>query len=312
MPDIAMHHVFGYRVRSELGSGVRSPVAEAPFTFALYGPDPWFMYRLGKPRQGRGRRMHTTRTGDFLIALAKEAKGGNARDEMFSYLAGFLCHYALDSTTHPYIIWQTTETWHTHRAHRDLEHALDIRLAKEEGHWGERHPLTDYHYPRLQLPACMEGPLNTVYRDIYGWEGVWKDLNRCYLRYRLLFRLMESPASVLRVLATVCPTHRFRSLSHVQCAFTDGRDVENLSHATWHAAFDRDYTSTESFPELFGKAKAEAVRMITDAWKYIYEDGMTAEELGRSLGNRSYLSGLDVRDPRNLTVPSMMPPEDPA
>ncbi|MBR2822780.1 MAG: zinc dependent phospholipase C family protein [Clostridia bacterium] len=311
MPDIAMHHVFGTEVRDGLPENVRRSLVDDPYVFAFFGPDPWFLYKPGKSREGRGRRMHTTKTGAFLTALAKGAREGQAREDMFSYLAGFLCHYALDSTTHPYIIWQTTETWPTCRAHREMEHALDIRLAQREGHWGERHPLTDYHQPRIQLPERMAMDLNRVYREVYGWEGVWKDLNRCYLRYRMVFRLMESPRSVFRMLASVCPTQRFRSLSHVRCAFTDGRDVENLSHTPWHAAFDRKITSTESFPELFEKAKREAIRMITDAWKYVYEGSLTEAELRESVGNRSYLSGLDVEDPRNLTVPSLMPPSDP-
>ena len=311
MPDIAMHHVLGLEVRSQLPEEVRAALTEVPYVFAFYGPDPWFLYRLGKPQQGRGRRMHTTKTGAFLLSLAREARDGTAREEMFSYLAGFLCHYALDSTTHPYIIWQTTETWQTHRAHRDMEHALDIRIAQREGHWGERHPLTDYHFPLLQLPRKMEEDLNRAYAAVYGWENVWRDLNRCYKRYRLMFRLMESPTSALRALATLCPTHRFRSLSHIRSAFTDGRDIENLSHSPWHFAFDRECTSTESFPELYEKAKGEAVRMIASAWAYIYK-GMSEAELGKSLGSRSYLSGLDVDDPRNLAVPCLRPPVDPA
>ena len=110
MPDIAQHHVFGKDVRASLPAEVRSFLLDTPYVFALFGPDPWFVYRIWKRRSGRGRRMHTTKTGDFLAALALRARDGSARQEMFSYLAGFLCHYALDSAAHPYIVWRTTET----------------------------------------------------------------------------------------------------------------------------------------------------------------------------------------------------------
>ena len=100
MPDIVQHHAFGTEVREALAPEIRKYLAEQPYIFALYGPDPWFMYRPVKPRQGRGRRMHTTRTGEFLRALALQAKTGTAPRETFSYLAGFLCHYALDSVAH--------------------------------------------------------------------------------------------------------------------------------------------------------------------------------------------------------------------
>ena len=308
MPDIAMHHAFGQEVRGLLPEEIQKELKETPFIFALYGPDPWFMYRPGKTRQGRGRRMHTTKTGAFLTALAERAKNGTAGEEIFSYLAGFLCHYALDSIAHPYIIWQTTETWPTKRAHRDMEHALDAKLLMREGFWQEQHSVTEHHFPLLRLPESMEKDLNAVYREIYGWEQARVSLNRCYKRYRMLYRVMEKPRSFTDILASLIPTHRFRSVSYPKSAFLD-LDVENLTHNAWHQAFAPDMTSTDSFPELYAKAREEAVRMIADAWDYARKETVSEEALKASLGNRSYLSGLDADDPRNRLVPNLMPPD---
>ena len=309
MPDIAMHHVFGQEVLNLLPEAIRKEITAAPYNFALFGPDPWFMYKIGtSTRQGRGRRMHTTKTGAFLTGLAERAKNGTDSRNMFSYLAGFLCHYALDAAAHPYIIWQTTKTWPTKRAHRDMEHGLDILLLQKEGIWGERHPVTDHHFPKVQLPESMETDLNQVYREIYGWEGTRADLNRCYRWYRMLYREMEKPRSALTVLATVVPTHRFRSVAHASSAFLD-RDIENNGHGEWHEAYAPDITHRESFGDLYDMAKSEAVRMIAAAWAYAGEGSIDAETLRQAIGNRSYLSGLDTEDPRNRTVRSLMPPE---
>ena len=307
MPDVAIHHVFGRDVKERLPEEVRRDLADVPYGFALYGPDLWFMYEPWKRRQGRGRRMHTTRTGDFLNALAEKARGGSASREMFSYLAGFLCHYALDSTAHPYIVWQSTETWPTKHAHRDMEHALDIALLRREGFWGEKHPVTDHHFPRLKLPSGMAEDLNAVYREVYGWKHAWSALNQCYGRYRLLYRFLEKPRSLLSGLVAVFPTYGLRSIPYIRSAFLD-RDVENLSHQPWHEAYARELTSTESFPELYDKAILEAVRMISDCHAFIHSPDFPADRLRESLGNRSYLSGLDVEDPRNYLVRSLRPP----
>ena len=310
MPDIAMHHSFGQEVRDALPREIQEFMTEVPFTFALYGPDIWFMHQPWVRRQGRGRRMHTTKSGAFLMALARRTRNGSAPRETFAYLAGFLCHYALDSATHPYIIWQTTRTWPSVRAHRDLEHALDVLLVKREGYWGEKHPLTDHHYPKLTLPACLADDLNAVYAEVYGWPDVYSLLNRCFARYRLFFRALERPRSFLTFLARLIPTARLRSLPHAASAFLD-RDVLNLSHCSWHEAYDPRETFTESFPDLYEKAKSEAVRMITDCYAFVRNSVMTEEDLRQSLGNRSYLSGLPVDDPRNYSVPSLRPSEDP-
>ena len=309
MPDIAMHHSFGQEVRASLPQEIQEFLAEVPFTFALYGPDIWFMHRPWQRRQGRGRRMHTTRTGAFLMSLALRTRNGFSPRETFAYLAGFLCHYALDSVTHPYIIWQTTHTWPSVRAHRDFEHALDVLLVKREGYWGEKHPLTDHHYPELTLPACLAEDLNAIYAEIYGWPEVFSSLNRCYAGYRLFFRALEKPKSFLIYLAHLFPTARLRSLPHAASAFLD-RDVMNLSHRSWHEAYDPRESFTESFPELYEKAKSEAVRMISDCFTFARNSDVTEEYLRQSLGSRSYLSGLPVDDPRNYTVPSLRPSED--
>lgn len=309
MPDVAMHHAFGREVLGALPEEIRKDLRETPFVFALYGPDLWFMYRPGKLRQGRGRRMHTTRTGAFLMALADRARSGSAKEEVFSYLAGFLCHYALDSAAHPYIVWRTTETWPTRRAHRDMEHALDAALLKREGFWGEKHPVTDHHFPKLKLPESMDADLDLAYGSVYGWRGVRKSLNRCYRQYRKFYRLIETPRSLLTGLAALVPTHRFRSLPYVRSAFLD-RDVENLSRASWSQPGSGEGNFTDSFPDLYASARENALRMISAAWEFARAGSLSGEELKAVLGNRSYLSGLDAEDPRNWLVRSLMPPED--
>ena len=306
MPDIAVHHAFGQEVKASLSPEIQNYLVDSPYIYGLYGPDPWFMYQPWKRRQGRGRRMHTTRTGAFLKALALRSRSGASRRETFSYLAGFLCHYALDSAAHPYIIWQTTETWPTRRAHRDMEHALDVSLLKREGYWGEKHPVTAHHFPGIRLPGSMASDLNAVYLEVYGWHNAFPSLHRCYAMYRWLYRQLEKPRSPLTLLASLIPSHRFRSLPYARSAFLD-RDVENLSHQPWHEAYAREMTSTESFPDLYEKAREEAVRMISDVFSFSEKGSLSVEELEQSLGNHSYFSGLDVADPRNLQVRSLRP-----
>ena len=71
MPEVVVHAVFGREVRKNLDSGIAEKIWEVPYTFALFGPDIWFMYEPWKRREGRGRRMHTMKTGAFLTELAR-------------------------------------------------------------------------------------------------------------------------------------------------------------------------------------------------------------------------------------------------
>ena len=309
MPDVAVHASFGKEVLERLPAGIRETIHPVPFEFAQFGPDPWFMYKPWvSRREGRGRRMHTTKTGAFLMTLAKQAREGKVRDDMFSYLAGFLCHYALDTGTHPYIIRRTTTEFHYPRAHMSFEHSLDVKQMERDGHAGEKHPITDHYFHPRRLPKAMEEELNRVYETVYGWKDCHRALNEAYRLYRQCYRMMENPENMSARLARRSGESVLRSLVYSESFFREV-DVENEAHAEWAHSHEEEDVSRESFPELREKAAARAVEMIEAAYGWIYRDEGTEEELSVLIGNRSYLSGLDLDDPRNMKVASLLPPE---
>ena len=80
--------------------------------------------------------MHNTHTGDFLFALAREARETKS-DAVFSVLAGAICHYCLDRTAHPYIICKgggfdgSKETRAFRGGHVRLERAIDSYFIRQ-------------------------------------------------------------------------------------------------------------------------------------------------------------------------------------
>ena len=307
MPDPVVHVSFGREVLASLPGEVRDYIVSAPWHFALFGPDVWFLYKPFGHHESRGRRMHTTKPGTFLLSLLRRACNSSCPAEMFSYLAGFCCHYALDSTTHPYIIHVTDQLHVFPRSHMCLEHALDAAVMQRDGFWGSSHPVTDHYFPRLQLPKIMQADLDTVYEEVYGWKNCLADMNRSGLRYRLCFRIMENPRGFAAWLTRLTKKPVLRSLMYSE-SFFHGRDPENEEHRTWSNPFDSTIISTESFPELREKARQFAVSIITAAYRFLRYGEGSPENLSELIGDRSYLSGLPSVDRRNLTVASMLPP----
>ena len=307
MPDVALHAVFGREVRAEMDSGTAAHIREIPYTFALFGPDLWFMYQPWKRREGRGRRMHTTRTGEFLTSLAKRARESAHPDELFSYLAGFLCHYALDAATHPYIIHMTEEKTKFPRGHMSFEHTLDRLEMERAGVWGERHPVTDHYFPKLRLPECMKEDIDTVFRDVYGWDNCWKALNASCPRYRLCYRVLENPRGMFTRIAGWSGKAALKSMTYIHSHF-EGTDVENRAKALWTHSHEASEQSTAAFDELKDAARRDAAEMIQAAYRYIFLSEISFEELKERIGNRSYLSGLPADDPRNTAVSFLLPP----
>ncbi len=277
MPDAAMHWIFGRKVMEEI-PWIRSPEV---FSFALTGGDDWALYGfplLRKSRNGRAEEMHTRKTGLFLRTLEAET-------ELRDYWAGFVCHYVLDSLCHPYIsahagVYDGTEETRMYRGgHTAWERALDRWILREEGIPG-RHPVSDM--VRSRLPEAFREPLDRVYRKVYGWENAWRDLNRARQGLTFFLWCVEDPHHILRTLTEPMTHPTLRALLYSRDAVGD-RDLLNLSHGAWiHPWTGEEHR--ESFPELMEMSLRTAREMI----------------LGREeIGNRSYLTGLEIGDRRN-------------
>ena len=146
------------------------------------------------------------------------------------------------------------------------------------------------------------------FREVYGWKNCWKGLNAAWKRFRLTYRVIENPNGWFTRLARLSGNARLKSLTYTLSHFNDA-DVENESHAQWHHSHDESIVSTASFADLRKQALEKALEMIGAAYRYVYHEGITREELAGIIGSRSYLSGLPADDPRNLRIPSLLPPQ---
>ena len=266
------------------------------------------MYKPWHRREGRGRRMHTGKPGLFLSSLLRQAGNSDARREMFSYLSGFLCHYALDSIAHPYIIYVTAEERVFPRSHMSLEHALDAFEIRRGGYEAEKHPVTKHYYPLVRLPESLRPDLDAVFEEVYGWKNCWKALNRSCRRYRLCYRFLENPRGLAARLARLTKRDVLCSMAYSESQFLSA-DPENTEHRVWKHPFDPSLSFSDSFPELREKARQFAVQLITAAFRLLQYGEGTLESVSALIGNNSYLSGLPADDPRNYRVKSLLPPE---
>lgn len=110
MPAIITHDLFGKDVYAACAHAI-GPGAEARQAFLLgnQGPDPLFYLALHPLRMRKhlklGTAMHRTNVGELLAAF-KECLGALAENDQEigrAYIAGFLCHYLLDTTAHPFV-----------------------------------------------------------------------------------------------------------------------------------------------------------------------------------------------------------------
>lgn len=316
MPDIVTHYHFARRAREALAPEIRELLDGPILSYAALGPDPW--YSLGfyggkkKALTARGGQMQTQRTGAFLLALAEEARQAEDKAHLFSYLAGFLCHYCLDKTAHPYILCKTgdydetrPETLPYRGAHTRLERAIDSHIIRSQYHktpW--RFPIVRRVLALKKLPEDMRQSLNRAHESVYGWPDVFDDLNRCLRDQKIFYWLMQDPFGIMAKLTPLVDNGKshqdYRTLPYYRKDIDPALcDYLNEKKAPWPHPCDESLVSQASFPELFEKALAEVVSLISLSFRYIRGEDVP---LPQALGNASYETGFDCADPRNSAL----------
>ena len=142
MPAILTHDLFGRDVMDDASDllGFRTRDEKDAFLLGNQGPDPLF-YLVIDPLMRKwsplGNVMHAARPARLLVAMREAAERLEGRERRLAraYVAGFACHWQLDSTIHPFVYhWQNgicsagvpgLDEGAASRVHAEIERDLD-------------------------------------------------------------------------------------------------------------------------------------------------------------------------------------------
>ncbi len=248
MPDIAVHRSMGYKVYRRLG--MKMDVKS--FRFGLLGADP-FLFCLPVVCHYSSI-MHRKRTGKFLLEMAKRVR----TKEQFAYLAGYLCHYALDSKTHPFIV-SLSEKGHDKKWIRSMMHiAIEHRLDYLDSQSNERPP-----YP----PDSVMEFFHDSVREVYGWKDSERKMKNGYRCMPMFYLFVRDRYGIFDKITgwTKGPAAMISSKSKI----CDGLD------------FSEFYSLCEESVE-------DAIQYIKCAYNFVNRK-IGEEEFKRIIGNKRYL-----------------------
>ena len=166
MPSTYAHYRLGRdvleRLPDDLG-GIAERHREL-YDIGLHGPDILFYYDAlhRNPVSQVGFSMHGFPARDFFGPAREALAGAEDREAGEAYLMGFVCHFALDSTCHPYIedVIQTEGI-----AHTKIEGEFDRMLLAEDGKDPVRQSLVTHIRPTDANARVISGFFPTVTAD---------------------------------------------------------------------------------------------------------------------------------------------------
>ncbi len=145
MPNVLAHGLMAKGVQSQLHESKLLSTIDAyedVFLFASSGPDFLFYYNMwpwDDPQAAKrvgdyGSLMHTQHINEFvdtMVAIALKQVEARNRDIMLAFIAGYLCHWALDSVAHPFIFYRSGDLQGTAAYdHYQYESNLDSKLVQ--------------------------------------------------------------------------------------------------------------------------------------------------------------------------------------
>jgi hypothetical protein len=276
------------------------------FRLGTQGPD-FFFYgfplSVGRRQSALpfGGMIHRRHIDDFFEAGFDFAfSHPDTRDLILCYLAGFSCHHALDTATHPYIYYRTgcydktdSRTRIYAYYHKLLEVLLDVAFSQfEYGRQGCYFNLPKIFTVTPATKTALEAFYAQVLPAVFGDTPTPGSIARSIERSRRLARTFgDAPGRKKKML------RRFeRIVGEEHCLsramyplYTNEFLVLNLGHDTWcHPITGEQYH--ESYPDLFKAGVAGTVSRLGAISAAADAGSFSREAIHNQYGDLSYLT----------------------
>lgn len=182
MPSTYAHRRFGADVLARLPEELRDKIEpyRALYDLGLHGPDLLFYYKaLQSNHVNRlGGAMHEQPGAVFFERARGVIRKAKNKDAALVYALGFICHFALDSTCHPYVEQYVRSSG---VSHCEIETEFDNMLLRRDGH-DPMHYLTASHIQPSRIWANVVAPfyegisVDEAYQAMTGMVFVHKML----------------------------------------------------------------------------------------------------------------------------------------
>lgn len=299
MPSGYLHQLCAEEACAQ--SGV-TPASMEAMVLGAQGPDPLFtlgIFPLGRSSKPGplGHLLHQRRTGAFLCALCRRARegGGVAR----AYALGFLTHYALDSTVHPYV--------YAHSYREDGSYSSTMHVGLEKQWDGQFYRKRHASGTSVVMPGVTETKADwpqiaqvwqRAMQDVFPEENVTEDtMMQALLSTEKANRLTHSPSGIKYGLAWAGERLIGKpglATSQMTPRFPQRQPLLNENNAPWRSPFAPEQERTESVPVLLEAAARRAAGLLKAAAAY-FDGDLSAEALAEAIGNDGYDTGMESK-----------------
>lgn len=313
MPSLYCHYISGTSTLERLSSSATKSIVDRHrnvFNLGTQGPDIFFYYDVWPLKRASvlkklGGRLHCKKVHTFFQKSLEyiSQKSGAERDILLAYMLGYICHYSLDSATHPYVFYRSglevsnSDSKEKYDSdHRKFETALDVLILD---HTLSLHPRDLNPFRLVNTDKNAKALIGKLYawvlEEIYNLQSPPSEIANAIRATEIIQRLSIDRTglkkSILETVESILQKHYvFSSAIHPE-AVKDGVDYLNLEKAVWHMPWDIGISSDATFLELFEQSISDSTLLCELFCSAVSESKVPS--LSKSLWNRSFYTGVD-------------------
>lgn len=318
MPASVTHAYFASDVYDTLPANIKNCLSVSRLRMFAQSTDSFLFYRLFSLKPSHGLRkfqhtFHVSKSQDFFINLIQYIKDAHLEKDIdtCSFLCGFISHYVLDSTMHPFIFYKTgkfrkndPETYKYNSLHTLMEVYLDnhLILAREK-HSPYTFPVSNFCFDLTPFSEELNSAISYVFNKVF-------QLPHMDVKYFESLKNMKFALATFRqdrfgikkagykLIDTFTPKKWIRlEFVSYHVSMKTSFDFLNFNHRVWRNPTTYSITSKESFYDLYVKALKLSKKIIEDTFLYLKGENI---DLKAVYTNLSYVTGLDCNLKKKL------------
>jgi hypothetical protein len=285
MPDITTHYLFGEEVQKQLPSSLQQLIQQKESIFACgtQGADILF-YRKSMPGKNPipyyASLIHKEKTDQVLLFWKQYLNSKKNTTEypiLSTYYMGFLCHYFLDSTVHPYVYYLTERrrgqkgySPNAHTVHAQIEAEIDsifYRLMRSK-------PITSF--PVKEIFTIDHGSKTVIAKGytellshVFGINAPIGEIIKSFDDFVLLSSLLFHKQGLVKSIGLTAS--KFYQKADAIMAHTKPEqvltDTANFCENPWYHPQNHTKKSTQSVLNLFQEAVKTAGFQISQIYE---------------------------------------------
>lgn len=318
MPATVTHAYFSNDVYDILPSHIKDKISLSRIKMFGQGTDPLMFYHLFSLKSGKKIRAlqsvcHKQHTRDFFCQLIQNIQNNHLENDcdVCSFLCGFICHYVLDSTIHPFVIYKTGSfdkhnpaTYKYNNLHLFMETYLDNYLIRKREHIKPySFSIVDYSFDLKPFSSGLNQVINSSFEQVYhvlNMDSIYyqalKDMKFSLKAFRQDRFGIKKFFYKLADTFTPKRCFRFEAISY-HYTMHPTHDFLNFKRRLWRNPTTYSLISHDSFYDLYIKSLKLAKKIIEGTFSYLNGKNI---DLNSLFTNLSYTTGLDCSQNKEL------------